>query len=424
MQNSSGTTASILILLGSLLAVATNAATNRIAAGETKSDSLAGAATDTYEYTSGGNEWVTISTAATGGGASFGPVFDLVATNGTVLAMGQTFLRSFRLTNAGVYQIVSRDSDAFDAGPYQVTLIRNPGPNQSDASENGTIVAGQTVSGNTGWADLDVRGYTSGGNEWVTISTAATSGGASFGPVFDLMAPDGTALATAQAYLQNFRLTNAGVYQIVSRDSDGFDAGAYQLTLIHNPGPNQADSGETNRIMAGQTASGTTGWADLDAYEFDAVAGDSLFVSLTTTAGGASFAPIFEIYGPDGSIVSTGTRRRVECLRHTGRFQIVCRDSDFFDAGSYLLRFLQTPGPPPTNAPPEYLQMFTCSNSVVVRWSTNATGFRLQSTEDLVLPPSAIIWTNLPPPYPLLEGFHFVTNTIPPKRKFFRLNSP
>jgi hypothetical protein len=176
--------------------------------------------------------------------------------------------------------------------------------------------------------------------------------------------------------------------------------------------------------VAGQTVTGTTGWSDLDAYEFDAIAGDSLFISISRITGGASFAPIFDIYGPDGSVAASGTRLPGECLKRTGRFQVVCRDSDFFDAGSYVLRFLQTPGLPPTNAPPEYLQVVSCSNNVVIRWSTNAIGFRLQSTEDLASPPSAIIWSNVPAPYPGFEGFHFVTNTVPPKKKFFRLIGP
>src|SRR5258708_36881151 len=74
-----------------------------------------------------------------------------------------------------------------------------------------------------------------------------------FRSVFDLIAPDGRALVRGVAFLESYRLTNAGVYQIVDRDSDSFDAGAYQLTLVRNPGPNQADSGETNTIVAGQT---------------------------------------------------------------------------------------------------------------------------------------------------------------------------
>ena len=286
------------------------------------------------------------------------------------------------------------------------------------------IVAGQTVSGSTGWSDLDVYEYSSGGAEWVTISVASQGGGLSFGPVFDLVTADGVVLLTRQSFLQSYRLTNAGVYQIICRDSDAFDEGNYQLTLIRNPGPNLADNGETNRIVAGQTVSGSTGWSDLDVYEFDAIAGDRLFVSIKAIAGGLSFTPVFDVHGPDGSIVATDTRLQGQCLDHTGRFQIVCRDSDFFDAGSYVLRFLQTPGLPPTGAPPEYLQVINCSNVVVVRWPTNATGFRLQSTDNITVSASAIIWSNIPPPYVEWEGFHFVTNGISSTPRFFRLINP
>src|SRR5438105_14293324 len=119
-----------------------------------------------------------------------------------------------------------------------------------------------------------------------------------FAPVFDLIAAYSTVLKTNQSFLQSFRLTNAGVYQIVSHENGADATGPYELTLIHNPGPNLADDGETNRIVGGQTISGSMSQADLDAYEFDALIGDSLFVSIISTAGGP-FSPLFDIHGSD-----------------------------------------------------------------------------------------------------------------------------
>src|SRR5437667_260619 len=80
----------------------------------------------------------------------------------------------------------------------------------ANASTN-SIAPGQTRSGSTSGSAIDVYKYTSGGNEWITIATARTDvGSGTFDPVFDLMAPDGSVLKTNQAFLQSFRLTNAG----------------------------------------------------------------------------------------------------------------------------------------------------------------------------------------------------------------------
>src|SRR5207253_2898800 len=141
--------------------------------------------------------------------------------------------QSFRLTNAGVYQIVSREDGADATGPYELTLVHTQGHNLAHHAHTNRIVAGQTISGTTSQADLDAYEYTSGGNEWITIATARTDVGSGFfDPVFDLMAPDALSLHDALPILQSFRLTNAGVYQIVSRE-DGADAtGPYELTLV------------------------------------------------------------------------------------------------------------------------------------------------------------------------------------------------
>src|SRR5207249_3538882 len=134
------------------------------APGETKSGGISGTAMDVYQYTSSGNEWVTVATA----GAA---VFDVIAPDGGVLASNQMFLQSLPLTVAGVYQIVSHERDANHTGAYQLTLIHKPGTNLADSGETNRIVAGQTVSGTLSQADLDAYEYTSGGNEWITIAT-------------------------------------------------------------------------------------------------------------------------------------------------------------------------------------------------------------------------------------------------------------
>ena len=56
-------------------------------------------------------------------------------------------------------------------------------------------------------------------------------------------------------------------------------------------------------IAFGQTLSGTIGtFGEIDQYTFDALAGDSLYVLMSTTSG---LDPYFRLYAPDGSLIAS-----------------------------------------------------------------------------------------------------------------------
>ena len=61
------------------------------------------------------------------------------------------------------------------------------------------------------------------------------------------------------------------------------------------------------------------------------------------------------------------------------------------------------------------------SNNFVLTWSTNATGFTLQSTTDLTPP---ITWADVTNPPALFGGQWTVTNTFSGGAQFFRLQKP
>jgi hypothetical protein len=66
---------------------------------------------------------------------------------------------------------------------------------------------------------------------------------------------------------------------------------------------------------------------------------------------------------------------------------------------------------------PPQLTITASGRNVVLSWPTNATGFNLQSTTDLVSP----LWTtNLPAPV-ILNGQNTVSNPISGTQQFFRL---
>src|SRR5438105_4941018 len=167
-----------VILLSCLLARPANASTNSIAPGQTRSGSISGSAIDVYKYTSGGNEWITIATARTDvGSGTVQQRIHLMSTHESVLKTNQSFLQSFRLTNAGVYQIVSHETGAVATGPYALTPTLIPYTTLFRSASTNSIAPGQTRSGSISGSAIDVYKYTSGGNEWITIATARTDVG-------------------------------------------------------------------------------------------------------------------------------------------------------------------------------------------------------------------------------------------------------
>jgi uncharacterized repeat protein (TIGR03803 family) len=71
------------------------------------------------------------------------------------------------------------------------------------------------------------------------------------------------------------------------------------------------------------------------------------------------------------------------------------------------------------SAPAPTLTIFPSGANVVLTWPTNATGFTLQSTTNLVL---TTVWSNVSPAAVVVNTNNAVTNAISGKQKFYRLS--
>src|ERR1035437_1962300 len=71
------------------------------------------------------------------------------------------------------------------------------------------------------------------------------------------------------------------------------------------------------------------------------------------------------------------------------------------------------------SAPAPTLTIFPSGTNVVLTWPTNAAGFTLQSTTNLVSP---AVWSNVSPGPVVVNGQNAVTNAISGKQKFYRLS--
>jgi uncharacterized repeat protein (TIGR03803 family) len=68
--------------------------------------------------------------------------------------------------------------------------------------------------------------------------------------------------------------------------------------------------------------------------------------------------------------------------------------------------------------PPPSLALTLSSNSVTVTWSTNANGFTLQFTTNLL---SSAGWTNVPAIPVIINGWNTVSNSVSVAKMFYRL---
>lgn len=446
----------VLVLAFDLLCGSARAATNTIVPGLVQTGTITNQGVDVYTFAAVAGDRVTVYMQETASGNStndgaFGPAIDLIAPSGSIIAQtsGGTsaLLRNILLTNGGVYSIVCRDSDGVTAPSheYGVSVVKLFGPNASDDGETNALTPGVTIIATNRTGDLDVYFFSGTAGQGLTVFMQEATFENSFATTVELYSPAGVLMAEGTspraAVLRVPPLASSGTYSITCRDSsNGYEAGAlgrYGLTILSHPGTNAFEVGETNRIVSGVPAIGTITAGDLDAYLISAAFGDALNVVLRDTSSKSGFDPSVAIYSPRGVLLAENARTnrailRVECLAEAGDYLVVCRDTDLSGSGltsfnfkyDYVLSVEHVSRALPVGAPPEFLQIIPCGAAPIIRWSTNATGFRLQSAQTLTEPASSILWSNVPPPYPSFAGFHVVTNQIAERMKLFRLIQP
>ncbi|MGH7869616.1 MAG: hypothetical protein ACREP9_18810, partial [Candidatus Dormibacteraceae bacterium] len=149
-----------------------------------------------------------------------------------------------------------------------------------------------------------------------------------------------------------------------------------------------------------------------------AVSGSDLYVGgIFTTAGGIAATNIAKWDGSSWSALGSGANNAVDAL--------AVSDSDLYAGGyfgtaggkvsPYIARANLLPLPMALPTP----SMLRSGASVILTWPTNASGFTLQSTTNLISP---AVWTTNSPAPVVVNGQNTVTNPISGTQKFFRLS--
>jgi len=118
-------------------------------------------------------------------------------------------------------------------------------------------------------------------------------------------------------------------------------------------------------IAFGQTLSGTIStFGEIDQYTFDALAGDSLYVLMSTTSG---LDPYFRLYAPDGSLIASkpayspsDAEIDINSLPASGTYVLLAEDFGFNDIGEYRI-FVQRRNNPQITTPIGFGENFSAT---------------------------------------------------------------
>lgn len=263
------------------------------------------------------------------------------------------------------------------------------------------------------YADLDVGVINSGEYKWGTINVGADLDAATFPvsnrctvqirmgqddvglvPNIQIYDPQGN-LVTPDIPPPEYRveatatLTNVGIYTVVCNDFFN-GIGRYAVSMIKIPGTLWATDTDLGVIISGETKSGTINVpGDLDAALFSAVSGD--VVRVTMSEVDSEVNPVIELFGPNGTNLTTGTDPLQETAVITntmitnGVFTVICKDAEDRKQNiHYTLTMEFLPGSPSLYSMPAVPAGLTAtdgtySNRIDITWNAadGANGYDL-----------------------------------------------
>jgi hypothetical protein len=161
---------------------------------------------------------------------------------------------------------------------------------------------------------LDAWTFTSTKNDGIALSLAKAlgNGDTTFYPWLRLKGPDGSLLRESYAVYSDTnsvdvdqRAPQTGVYTVLvaNRNSSQIGSAGYVLTLAKTAGPYSVSAGDEGGPLTNGAHSGVLTVGDLDAWTVQAVANDSIVVSLGKVPGDSNLYPWIRLKGPDGSLL-------------------------------------------------------------------------------------------------------------------------
>jgi hypothetical protein len=205
-----------------------------------------------------------------------------------------------------------------------------------------------TLAGST---DTGTWTLTANPGDRIVLEVVKTSGGAAFNPRLEVFSPTGRTLGAAGGTIAarlDLQADTAGVYTAKVSDTLQTGAGNYKLQLAQIPENFSIPNGdEGGPLTNGASNLGTIEAGDLDMWTVTANAGDRIVLQISKLAGGASFVPQLELFGPTGGRISGDsgvTAARIDAQApYSGTYTILVSAVSPEAAGNYQLQLVQIP---------------------------------------------------------------------------------
>src|ERR1039457_3596479 len=172
----------------------------------------------------------------------------------------------------------------------------------------------------------------------------------------------------------------------------------HSFTLLNNSTNSDGAYPYAGLILSGNTLYGTATYGGSSGY-------GTVFAVNTN---GTGFTNLHSFTGSDGASPYAGLILSGNTLYGTAQI-----GGSLFVPGKGTVFSLSLPQP--------QLTIIRSGANVILTWPTNATGFTLQSTTNLVSP---VVWSAVSPAPVLVNGQNAVTNSISGTQQFYRLSQP
>ncbi|HEX6504593.1 MAG TPA: choice-of-anchor D domain-containing protein [Terriglobales bacterium] len=254
---------------------------------------------------------------------------------------------SIGISTTGKYTILVYDHSLRNTGTYNLSLQFTTG-NCSTGTSCGKLPSGSIAA----VAQFNAYSFSARAGQAIRFAALATSG--NLCAVAALYNPSGTVVTAedCNGSTGSIGISTTGKYTILVYDHSLTNTGTYNLSL-------QSTTGNCARSLPCGLpgASGNiTKRAELDAYSFNAIAGQAAIISAQSTAG--SLCAVAALYSPSGSVVgaedcngSTGSIG----LPTTGKYTILVYDHSLSNAGTYNVKWQFTTGCPVCTTQPTSL---------------------------------------------------------------------
>jgi hypothetical protein len=422
-----------LILFFALLFPSPCFAETPISFGETISATISGPGElDLYSFQAEAGDMVLVTMSTTTFldpyARLYGPDGSLLYTGYNENGPGVAGFHSGALPTTGTYKVAVGDyGNGTETGSYGIFVQRMNNPSMARQITFGEIVtASIDVIG-----ELDTYSFDAIAGDVVLVRVSTTS--IYFDPFVNYYDPDGNRLQNwihtgpGTVEFTTGSIPKDGTYKLLVSDDYLNDTGPYTISVqrLNNPGMAMP-------IGFGETIStSVSSPGEMDAYTFDAVAGDIVVMGMGTAS--IYLDSYIRLYGPDGALLSTAYAEngpevagiRTSPLPATGTYMVLVGDyGDGLDTGAYGLS-IQRVNNPSLAEPLAFGETFPASIDVVGEFDTytfdavegDVIVVRM-STTSIYLDPSISIydpegtwlgyWTKAGP-----ETLEFLINPIP-----------